>query len=584
MKKDIIANNREEIKARLEEIKHIDLRFSIMRLLCFIAMLIFIFISAMISSWFYFVVGALLICFIVLAVIHSKYVYTKTKYELMVGALNNYFDRTNDGFKRFKDNGSEFLDKNAFYQSDLDLFGPSSLYQYLVVAKTPHGRRGLANALKNQQFTNIDERRGAVSALANDYKLSLELEGLSRYYDKNIKQNLSCKALETNLEGLKKEAKLNPLFLIMALLGPFLIIAMLILFLIGITDLRFVILSFILNLGVVYLFNQLYRDNLHTIFSASNTLSSYLCFLSLGDFESNDPMLNELLDTIKSYRVILKNFNRVGSLVNARGNVLVLLLCNGLFLYDVWIQVSYHRWQKKYQGEILPFINTIAQLEELNSLAVIERIKDNSVMPIEGEVISFTNLCHPLLSEDKVIGNDFTLRGLDIITGSNMSGKTTFMRTIGVNMILYSAGAFVCGQSFEGTYMHIFTSMRATDDVNEGISTFYAEIIRIKEMIGFLVCEKKTLILVDEIFKGTNTIDRICGAKSAINRLSKPYVYGIIATHDNELCECVLENYHFEEKYNGDEITFDYKIKDGIAKTTNAKHLMRLAGIIGSDE
>ena len=202
-------------------------------------------------------------------------------------------------------------------------------------------------------------------------------------------------------------------------------------------------------------------------------------------------------------------------------------------------------------------------------------------MPTVSDKFMFENITHPLINEDSAIPNSFSFNGLNIITGSNMSGKTTFMRTIGLNYILFKAGGFVCANSFEAGLYKLFTSMKVVDDVSNGISTFYGEILRIKSIIDYIPNNKKMLVLIDEIFKGTNTLDRLVGAKEVALNLMKDNILAIITTHDFELCniEGVL-NYHFEEHYENDKILFDYKIKKGVSQTRNAIYLLKMAGII----
>ena len=170
-----------------------------------------------------------------------------------------------------------------------------------------------------------------------------------------------------------------------------------------------------------------------------------------------------------------------------------------------------------------------------------------------------------------------------------MSGKSTFMRTLALNAVLAYAGGTVMAKNFRISPMRIFTSMRVRDDVSEGISSFYGEILRIKQMVAWSEQEKPMLVLVDEIFKGTNSADRIIGAEAAIKKLSRPWMMTIVTTHDFELCaladspEVGGKNYHFEEHYDGDTIAFDYKIRPGRCRTTNAQHLMRIAGLLDEE-
>jgi len=166
-----------------------------------------------------------------------------------------------------------------------------------------------------------------------------------------------------------------------------------------------------------------------------------------------------------------------------------------------------------------------------------------------------------------------------------MSGKTTFMRTVGVNLVLARAGSFVCAKEMTASQLNVVTSMRIADNLSEGISTFYAELKRIKTMMALAKENAKTMFLIDEIFRGTNSVDRLIGAKTVLEKLNELGVVGMITTHDLELCEIVnqlprIKNYSFSEQYLDHEILFDYKMKAGVSKTTNAKYLMQMMDIV----
>ena len=167
-----------------------------------------------------------------------------------------------------------------------------------------------------------------------------------------------------------------------------------------------------------------------------------------------------------------------------------------------------------------------------------------------------------------------------------MSGKTTFMRSIGVNLVLAYAGGYCTASSLQVSLMELCTSIRTEDDVNEGISTFYAEILRIRQMIEVSRKQIPMISMIDEIYKGTNSKDRIFAARETIRKLSKPWSFTLITTHDFELCDLEHDaetdagNYYFTEHYEDNQICFDYKLRDGRATTTNARYLLRMAGII----
>jgi DNA mismatch repair ATPase MutS len=188
--------------------------------------------------------------------------------------------------------------------------------------------------------------------------------------------------------------------------------------------------------------------------------------------------------------------------------------------------------------------------------------------------------------------NDLTIDGkfkVVLITGSNMSGKSTLLRTAGINLVLAYAGAPVCAKSFGASIMKIYTCMRIKDNLEESISSFYAELLRIKRIISEADSGERVFFAMDEIFKGTNSQDRHIGAKVLINKLSHTNSIGLVSTHDLELCDLEqkndkIANYHFQEYYIDGSINFDYKLRIGPSTTRNALHLMRLAGIEVDEE
>ena len=184
--------------------------------------------------------------------------------------------------------------------------------------------------------------------------------------------------------------------------------------------------------------------------------------------------------------------------------------------------------------------------------------------------------------------NDFALVEpvrVAVITGSNMSGKSTFLRTVGVNLVLAYAGAPVCAARFACPHVQLWTCMRVEDNLQQRISAFYAEILRIKRIVEAVRGGARVCFLLDEIFKGTNSHDRHTGARALISQLQRAGAIGLVSTHDLELGELEHEsggriiNYRFREYYEGNEIRFDYKLRPGISPTRNALHLIRMAGI-----
>ena len=223
-------------------------------------------------------------------------------------------------------------------------------------------------------------------------------------------------------------------------------------------------------------------------------------------------------------------------------------------------------------------LEAIAKLEVALSFKNIGMDNEYSTLPTVSLKLVGNEMYHPLIKN--CIPNDIEFDGGIILTGSNMSGKTTFMRTLAICELLSNAKSIVPAKSYSSPNLKVYTSLRANDMLSEGVSTFYAEIKRMK-LINDRIKNEKCLVLVDEIFKGTNAMERIEASRKVIYKLNDYKQFFIISTHDFELCDTKgIENYHFEESYVDDKITFDYKLKSGPGKKGNAIYLLKLSGII----
>jgi len=229
-------------------------------------------------------------------------------------------------------------------------------------------------------------------------------------------------------------------------------------------------------------------------------------------------------------------------------------------------------------------------MEPLNSISAFAFANEKYIFPKVNEgapIFSAEKLGHPLIPSKQRINNNFQLKGkgaIGVITGSNMSGKSTFLRTIGVNAVLAFAGAPVCADQLELSIFQVFTSMRTKDNLEENISSFYAELLRLKMLLQTINENRPVLFLLDEILKGTNSADRHIGAESLIIQLSQLNAFGLISTHDLKLGKLKLKtdklrNYNFSSSIDGQEIIFDFKLRDGICRSTNASQLMAKIGI-----
>lgn len=352
----------------------------------------------------------------------------------------------------------------------------------------------------------------------------------------------------------------------------------------------------VFEVGVVFqlCFSLCYLKQHQSLFSPivklEKSLSQYKeMFILIQKEKFHCQELKDIQKRIVSQTNAIKGIEKLSILsqrVHYRQNIFAYILLNALIMFDFIIRNQYIQWLQEYQSSMNDWFQSLSEIEAYMSLCIL-KIDDYPVtMPHihQEQVLSFKNLRHPLIPVDKAVGNDFQLNHQTcIITGSNMSGKTTFMRTVGLNLVLAYAGGYVFADEMHCSLMHIMTSMRVKDNVEEGISTFYGELLRIKEMISYAQNKKPMLCLIDEIFKGTNSLDRIAGAHATIEKLSLPYIYLFLTTHDLELCHhssIDIDLYHFDEYYENNQIQFDYLIKKGISHTTNGKFLLKQLGII----
>jgi DNA mismatch repair ATPase MutS len=266
---------------------------------------------------------------------------------------------------------------------------------------------------------------------------------------------------------------------------------------------------------------------------------------------------------------------------------------NLLTMIDIQCAISFEKWCHESGVFFEQWVEAIAKMETVSSLSLLLYDNPGWCMPVINDtensfVISTSGAAHPLIPAESSVANDFVSdrKGrINVITGSNMSGKSTFLRTIALNLVLAYAGAPVCARQMECSLMKIYTSMRIIDNLGKHVSSFYAELLRIRMIIDESKYKEKIFFALDELFRGTNSRDRILGARAVIKSLGRENVAGMISTHDLELTELAQDgsadivNYHFRETYENDGILFDYKIYDGVSTTSDAVYLMKKAGI-----
>lgn len=530
-----------------------------------------------------------IILFVVASLFH-KITYEKIhKQEGVIKIDEDNICRITGEWANFTDIGKEFIDYDHDYATDLDIIGNNSLFQMINSTGTYYGRHRFVKDLLNPNFSDGDlkKRHEAITELSKNYDFCAETEydfsliGVDDDFPDLISQ------LQDNKRFIESKS-LKLLFKISSIITCFSVLYAIV----TKSTISFIVLNcliiFQLLLWILgYLKSNSYVGTLKKLAPKISRYDNVIENITKMKFTSDK--LNEVEKKLETAKVGVKKLSKIASNINQRNNGVMCIILNTLLLWDYKNAIDLDNWKLEYSDSVESWFNTLGELESLISFANLPRVCSNMTLPTftdEKNIIKAKDMGHPLIDNDKRICNDFKLdNNIYIISGSNMSGKTTFMRTVGINMVLACAGSYVCANSMSSSRMKIITSMRIRDDLNGGISTFYAELKRIKKIIDQSHNDPHTLFLIDEIFRGTNSVDRLKGAEGVLKELCKSKVPGMITTHDLEVCNLENENpnilnYSFNEHYVDGEIYFDYKLKNGRSLTTNAEYLLRKVGIL----
>ncbi len=533
------------------------------------------------------------VIFVFLAIKHSKIKYNKIRCTVLCDLNENSLKRINNTWKDFSDSGEDFSDENHNYSKDLDIFGHSSLFQWINRCITYIGRRKLKATFSSPIYTipEIHKRQEAIKELAKNIGWTQRFEA-EAILSKN--KNHNPEELFKWVED-KNEFFLKPLVIIIIRILPIITISLLLrpLFFANASykiGLMFIALQIIL---LAIGFKEVGR-NLDTIYKYKNTILIYnklLIHIEKKNFKSE--YLIKLKKQLVNQEGLTASFQikklvNLVTLISDRMNMYYIPI-NILTLWDYQCLINLQRFKKASGSYFKTWLEVIGEIEALNSLCTIAYEHRDWTIPTfdtTAPIFKAKGLGHPLLGNNRV-ANDVNIepsQNVLLITGSNMSGKSTLLRTTGINLVLAYAGAPVCAEHFHCCIMDIYTCMRTSDNLEKNISSFYAELLRIKKLVTATESKTPIFFLLDEIFKGTNSIDRHTGAKVLVTKLSNENALGFVSTHDLELGDIEktnkkVRNFHLEEYYKDDKLYFDYKLRPGVSTTRNALYLMKMAGL-----
>ncbi len=490
-------------------------------------------------------------------------------------------------------NGVNYTDENHSYTSDLDVFGVSSLYSKINRVSTNSGMDLLASWLrKPADKKTILDRQVAVKELKSVTKDSFKFRALLKSQKAGslemiiakVKDKLPKEVTFTRNSTLRFYVKLVP-FLMLGLLG-------LSVFLDGSIGYLLLLLGLI-NLIIVYSFSKKVQT-IHVGFSGfAGNLEDFSEAISwteqqkwksayLHKFFEGGVQNTEVSGQIKELAAIIGQFD-------ARMNMIMNVILNTFFLWDLKCAIKLDVWYSKYSTSIVEGLLRIPKFETIISLGTLSYNYPGWTFPMVGDEfkLAMEDMAHPLIDENIVVKNNYNMEMpcVDIITGSNMAGKSTFLRSVGLNMVLAYAGAPVAAKNMQLSVVKILTYMRIKDALNTNTSTFKAELNRLKLILQEISGLQPSIVLIDEMLRGTNSGDKYEGSKAFIQRMVDLKVPTLFATHDLQLSEMEanstgkIKNHHFDIYISADEMRFDYLLKDGPCNVFNAAVLLREIGL-----
>lgn len=489
--------------------------------------------------------------------------------------------------------GSNYQLATHPYTNDLDIFGRASLYQYINRTESQQGNAFIADWLiQPATVQTIKERQDAAKELATNtnWRQQLQAYGIAEPISLATQKKITSWLTEENKFIHKAGWK------ILRLLLPVISLTVLGLFLTGILETNRFLPATILLMIIAFSVSKLVlpaHSKLSKIAPELETLYNSIAWIEQLDVQHLYLIrLKKIFDhpTEKASHKI-NGLTQILERLDLRLNFIVFIPLNTFLFWDLQQVFALEKWKGNNKQNIDHWFAGLAEMEAISTIGNLTFNHPAWTFPAihnEEAVFESEELGHPLIPVDKRVNNSFSTKGvnqLNLVTGSNMAGKSTFLRSIGVNIVLAMMGAPVCASKLTLSHMKVMSSMRISDNLEESTSTFYAELKKLKEIIEAVNRNEKVFLLLDEILRGTNSADRHTGSKSLIKQLIHHNAAGVLATHDLELAKLAtdypdnIQNYHFDVQVANDELYFDYKLKRGICQSMNASILMRKIGI-----
>ncbi len=486
------------------------------------------------------------------------------------------------------DTGAEFIDPSHPYTSDLDIFGPSSVFEYLNRTKSAKAKSMLADLLKrNETEPNaILEKRELIKEFGDKPEFIFNYLAGSEIAEEE-KISVSTSHTERPIKPYPKWA-----IVLLTLILPAIMLALTLIFILDLIEWSVYFQLIMLSAIPVMVFLKknmtdfkTYEDRLKTAAAYSNSLAL------LRGHEAKSDSLKELFRKAQLAKSegALESLKKINGAIDSRNNIFVGIILNLLLLWDFQCHRRLVNWDREWSRRFDGWIGLVHEMEALFSLSIYVHNHPGFHYPeLTTEEEFILHEANHVLLHEKGVANDFLISGerkFIIVTGANMAGKSTYLRTVGTNLLLAMNGLPVPAKLMRFCPTQIFTSMVTADNLGEGESYFFSELKRLKELTTHLEEGKSLFVILDEILKGTNSVDKAEGSRLFMEKLLDLPARGLIATHDLSLCEMqndhpkAIKNYSFEVEFRNDDLYFDYRLREGVCQNMNARFLLERMGL-----
>ncbi len=519
--------------------------------------------------------------YIFLIIFGQKYIDLYTKNKNLYELISDEISFLNKNYDVFRPN-IHFIDYTHNYAYDLDIFEKGALYHSINRCTTANGEELLQQLLLNPKRSSEDiiKMQDSVKEMMPLREVSHNISSIS--YKNPVSLDNFIKTVSRDITPPKKIAVIYVYISASATILSFIAYGF------GLIPSFIPLGLFIYQFTTASLFAKKTNDEYSKLNKANNAAKIYLLISeTIKDNNFQSEILKSIKDDMCAVSSKVKELQKINSEFDQRNSGLYYLISNGLFLRDIILSYKINKWIKENIYNIPVWNKAAAYIDVINSISVFGYNNSDFIFPVinSSTIIKAENMSHPLIDSLKRVGNNIEINKTHkflIITGANMAGKSTFIRSIGVNLILASMGAPVCASSFEFSSVDIFSSMRTSDKLMDSSSYFHAELQRLKLLKEKAEKSEKMLVLLDEILKGTNSQDKLQGSKLVLLKFIKLNITGILATHDTALGSLSeeyienFENYFFD--FDVDEIGemhFEYKLKKGVSNNMNASILLK---------